>query len=127
VNYILFIYVDEKDWVDTWDDNQAEVMAQHEKLEADLRQTGKYRGCGGLHPVGTATTLRREGSEVVVTDGPYAETREQLGGYYIVDAADLDDALEIAKRIPLPAHAKHAGVEIRPVADIRHYGEGGAS
>ena len=61
-----------------------------------------------------------------MTDGPYAESREQLGGYYIIDAKDLDDALDIARRIPLPEGAEAAGVEIRPVADLR-LANGGAS
>jgi len=63
-----------------------------------------------------ATTLRYENGRRIVTDGPYAETKEQFGGYYVVDAKDLDDAIEIASRIPLTARAS---VEIRPVQDLR--------
>lgn len=121
MHYILFIYVREADWVDRPDAVQAEVMRRHEALQAWLEETGRYRGCGGLHTVDTATCLRKRGAETLVTDGPYAETREQLGGYYIVDAEDLDDALEVARRIPLPDDAEEAGVEIRPVADLRLY------
>jgi hypothetical protein len=119
MHYILFIYAKESDWVDQPEAAQAEVMRRHEALQSWLEDTGRYRGCGGLHTVDTATCLRRKGGETFVTDGPYAETREQLGGYYVIDAADLDDALDVARRIPFPAAAAEAGVEIRPVADLR--------
>ena len=121
MHYILFIYVKESDWVDRPEEVQAEVMRRHEALQEHLEETGRYRGCGGLHTVDTATSLRKRRGETLVTDGPYAETREQLGGYYVIDAKDLDDALDVARRIPLPDDVEACGVEIRPVADLRLY------
>ena len=117
MHYILFIYADEAEWTNHSESQQAAVMREHEQLEQDLRNAGKYRGCGGLHPTATATTLRhRNPGQSFVTDGPYVETKEQLGGYYLVDAKDLDDALEIARRIPVTANG---GIEIRPIAAFR--------
>ena len=73
---------------------------------------GHWVSGGSLQPSVTATTLRREGGTDTIVDGPYAETKEHLGGYYLVKAADLDEALELAKAIPMPA----ASIEVRPVA-----------
>jgi hypothetical protein len=114
--YMLFIYADEAAWEAQGAAEQAEVMRAHDELEQSLRKAGKYRGCAGLAPTRDATTLRRSGGRRLVTDGPYAETKEQLGGYYLVDARDLDDALEIAGRIPAIVNAS---IELRPVVDLR--------
>lgn len=111
--YALFIYADEAEWTRHDEAKQSEVMSRHEELERDLRKAGKYVDCGGLHPTEAATTLRIENGKTLVTDGPYAETKEQLGGFYLVDAKDLDDALSIAKRIPVTGRG---AIEIRPIA-----------
>ena len=84
-------------------------------LSRDLNTQGKYISAGPLHPTTTATSLRVREGKRLVTDGPFAETREQLGGYYLVDAHDLDEAMKIAERIPV---AKHGTIEIRPVLEI---------
>jgi hypothetical protein len=114
--YILMIYADEGDWITKSAAEMAPVMSAHEQLEQDLRKAGKYRGCGGLAPSSAATTVRLGAGKPVITDGPYAETKEQFGGYYLVDAKDLDDALSFAARIP--GMGKRA-VEVRPVLDLR--------
>lgn len=104
-------------------DNQAEIgaltpeklepiMQRHQELMESLQKAGKYRGCMGLTPASSARTLRTENGRTFVTDGPYAEAREQVGGYYLVDAKDLDDALAIARRIPT---TDPGGIEVRPV------------
>lgn len=85
------------------------------QLARDLNTHGQFISAGPLHPTTTATSLRVREGKRLVTDGPFAETREQLGGYYLVDAQDLDEAMKIAERIPV---AKHGTIEIRPVLEI---------
>lgn len=112
MRYILLIHSDESVWTRYDEATQAGVMKQHEELERELRKAGKYHDCGGLATTDSATTLRYKDGESFITDGPYAEAREQFGGYYVVDAADLDDAIAIAKRIPV---TPDGSVEIRAV------------
>ena len=114
--YILMIYANEADWTTKTEAQMAPVMRAHAQLEEDLRKAGKYRGCGGLAPTSAATTLRLSSGKPVITDGPYAETKEQFGGYYLVDAKDLDEALAFAARIP---GVGDRAVEVRPVLDFR--------
>jgi hypothetical protein len=84
-------------------------------LTHELHKQGKYLGASPLHPVATATSVRVREGRRQVTDGPFAETREQLGGFFLIDAANLDDAIEIAGRIP---GAKKGTVEVRPVLEL---------
>ena len=85
------------------------------QLTQDLHASGNYVAAGPLHPVATATSVRVREGKRLVTDGPFAETREQLGGYYIIEAKDLDEAMGIAERIPV---ATVGTIEIRPVLEI---------
>ena len=114
--YIMMIYADEKDWVGKSEAAMAPIMAVHEQLEADLRKAGKYRGCGGLAPSTEARTVHIGGAKQMVTDGPYAETKEVFGGYYLVEANSIDEVLPYAARIP--GFAKRA-VDQPPVVDFR--------
>ncbi len=114
--YILMIYANEADWTTKSEAEMAPIMSEHARLEQDLRKAGQYRGCGGLAPTASATTVRLEGDKPVVTDGPYAETREQFGGYYLIDVKNLDEALSVAARIP---GVGNRAVEVRPVLDFR--------
>jgi len=112
MKYLLLIYGDEKVWDDAGRDacyNESSELAR--KLHAD----GKLLGTNALMPVATATSVRPEGGKRVITDGPFAETREQLGGYFLIDATDLDEAIEISKRIP---GGRLGTVEIRPVVEL---------
>jgi hypothetical protein len=93
----------------------ADCMAQSVELCRELAAQGKFLGAAPLHPVETATSVRVRNGNRVTTDGPFAETTEQLGGYYLIDAADLDEAIAIAGRIP---GAKWGTVEIRPVVEV---------
>ena len=111
--YMLLIYADEAEWNALSEAQQAAVMREHGELDDALRKAGKYRGCGALQQTTTATTLRVRGGKTLVSDGPFAETKEQFGGYYVVDARDLDDAMAIAARIPT---VRRGSVEVRPVA-----------
>ncbi len=111
--YMLLIYANEAEWTAFSEAAQAAVMRDHWALEEDLRKADKYKGCGALQLSTTATTVRVRAGKTLVTDGPFAETKEQFGGYYIVDAQDLDDAMVIAARIPT---ARNGSIEVRPLA-----------
>ena len=112
--YMLMIYAHEPDWAAASEAERAQVMRGHGELMEDLKRAGKYRSCAALEPTPTATTIRMRSGKTLVSDGPFAETKEQFGGYYIVDARDLDDAMAIAARIPT---VRTGAVEIRPIID----------
>jgi hypothetical protein len=116
--YMLMIYTDESDWTTKSEAEMAVIMEAHGQLEQDLRKAGKYRGCGGLAPTSSATSvrLRAGGGKPVITDGPFAETKEQFGGYYLVEAENLDEVLPFAARIP---GFGNRTVEVRPILDFR--------
>lgn len=110
--YMLLIHANEADWSSCSASEQAAVMQLHEKLETDLRKAGKYVGCNALGSAGDARTVRFRDGKSLVTDGPYAESKEQFGGYYIVDAESIDDAVSIAARIP---GVMNRAIEVRAV------------
>ena len=112
MRYMLLIYGDEKVL------NQSEREHCYEEstqLAHDIKASGNYIDASPLHPVATATSVRIRDGKRVVTDGPFAETKEQLGGYYLIDVDNLDQAIEITSRIPA---AKWGTVEIRPVIEL---------
>lgn len=113
MKYMLLVYMEE----DAMSDVEREhCYVESTQLAQDLSASGKYLAASPLHPVATATTVRVRSGKRLVTDGPFAETREQLGGYYLIDARDLDEAMSIAERIP---GAKVGTIEIRPVLEIK--------
>lgn len=112
MKYMLLIYSDEKAWTQG---ERAECMAESTELCHELEAKGQYLGASPLHSVTTATCLRVREGKKVITDGPFAETTEQLGGYYIIDVKDLDEAIAIATRLP---PAKKGTVEIRPIFEL---------
>jgi hypothetical protein len=112
MRYMLLIYSAE----DAWTDGERQACYKEStELAHDLAQKGKFISTAPLHPVANATTLRIREGKKLVTDGPFAETREQLGGYFMVEAANLDEAIAIAERIP---SARKGTVEIRPVVEL---------
>jgi len=112
MKYMLLVYLDEKAMTDS---ERQECYSKSAQLARDIHSKGQYLEASPLHPIATATSVRmREGGRLV-TDGPFAETREQLGGYYLVKAKDLDEAIGIAERIPA---ARFGTIEIRPVMEI---------
>jgi hypothetical protein len=112
MKYMLLIYSDE----DAWTEGERErCYAESARLTRELHEKGQYRGASPLHPIAMATSVRVRDGKRLVTDGPFAETREQLGGYFLVEAKDLDEAIGIAGRIP---GARKGTVEIRPVLEI---------
>lgn len=112
MKYMMLVYLDEQALSDAERDHCYIESAQ---FAQNLSSSGQYLDASPLHPVSTATSVRVRDGKRVVTDGPFAETREQLGGYYLVEARDLDEALGIAERIP---PARFGTVEIRPVMEI---------
>jgi len=114
--YLLMIYANEADWTSKSEAEMAPMMREHDRLEQDLRKAGMYRGCGGLAPSSAATTVRIRAGKPIITDGPFAETKEQFGGYYLVETENLDEALKFAARIP---GMGDRAIEVRPVVDFR--------
>lgn len=98
------------------DTEREHCYVESAQLARDLSDNGQYLSASPLHPVAMATSVRVRNGKRLVTDGPFAETREQLGGYYLIDAQDLDEALTIAERVP---PAKVGTIEIRPVLEIK--------
>ena len=112
MKYMLLVYGDERASDEAEKEQCREESAQ---LVHQIRSTGRYLAAAPLHPVSTATSVRVREGKRLVTDGPFAETREQLGGYFLLDARDLDEAIDIAGRIP---GARLGTVEIRPLMEI---------
>jgi hypothetical protein len=112
MKYMLLIYLDENGLSET---ERSQCYEESAQFAVKLSKSGQYLGAGPLHPTSTATCVRLRDNTRLVTDGPFAETREQLGGYYLIDAKDLDEAIGIAERIPA---GRWGTVEIRPVMEI---------
>jgi hypothetical protein len=112
MKYMLLVYLDEQALSET---EREHCYVESAQLTQELNASGQYLDASPLHPVSTATSVRVRDGKRLVTDGPFAETREQLVGYYLIDARDLDDAIAIAERIP---PARFGTVEIRPVMEI---------
>jgi len=112
MKYMLLIYADEQVWTEP---ERQECYGESTQLAHTLKSSGQYLAASPLQPVSTATSVRVREGKRLVTDGPFAETREQLGGYFMITAEDLDDAINIAGRIP---GARKGTVEIRPVVEI---------
>jgi len=112
MKYMLLIYGDEKALSET---EREACYVESTQLAHEINSSGQYRAANPLHPTAMATSVRVRNGKRLVTDGPFAETREQLGGYFLIDAKDLDQAIGIAARIPT---AGKGTVEIRPVMEI---------
>lgn len=113
MKYMLLIYLNEQALSD---EERDQCYVESAQLAQELNQEGRYVDASPLHPIATATSVRLREGKRLVTDGPFAETHEQLGGYYLIEAKDLDEAIGIAERIP---PAKFGTVEIRPVLEIQ--------
>lgn len=112
MRYMLLIYVDENIWLPG---EREACMEKSRELCHELSAEGTFVAAAPLHPVATATSIRVREGRTLITDGPFAETHEQLGGYYIVDVPDLDAAMAIAQRLP---PVTRGSVEIRPVVEL---------
>jgi hypothetical protein len=112
MQYLLLIYRNEAEQAKMDAAALQKMRGDYGAFTQSIIQSGHFKAGDGLQPTGTATTVRVRDGKTLTTDGPFAETREQLGGYYLVEAKDLDAALEIAARIP---GAKFGSIEVRPI------------
>jgi hypothetical protein len=112
MQYLLMIYSNEAQYAQIDPATSKKIMGEYEAFTKDIVQSGNFKAGDRLQPTSTATTVRVKDGKVMTTDGPFAETREQLGGYYLVEAKDLDAALGIAARIP---GARYGSIEVRPI------------
>ncbi len=133
MRYLCLIYDEEKKLAAMSKSDSDAFMGEYFAFTEDIQKSGHYLGGEALQPVHTATTVRVRNGKVSTTDGPFAETKEQLGGYYLIEARDLNDAIQVASKIP---SARLGSVEVRPimvfdqpVAGSRHgeRGRGGTS
>ena len=111
MKYLLLIYENEASFAGLSEADQGKIFEEYMDYSRRIRKSGNYVGGEALQPVATATTVRVKGGKTVTTDGPFAETREQLGGYYLVEAKDLDEAIELAAGIP---GSRTGSIEVRP-------------
>jgi hypothetical protein len=112
MKYMLLVYLDENAMNEA---ERASCYVESAQLAQEIHSDGQFLDASPLHPTATATSVRVRDGKKIVTDGPFAETREQLGGYYLIEGKNLDEAIHIAERIP---GAKWGTVEIRPVMEI---------
>ena len=110
MQYLLMIYNEEEIWANLAKGEQEDLYKQYTAFNADCG--GSIRGANRLQPTSVATTVRVRDEKTLTTDGPFAETKEQLGGYFLVEAANLDEAVAIAAKIP---GARHGSIEVRPI------------
>jgi hypothetical protein len=112
MRYMLLVYADENAWTEP---ERQQCYGESTELTHQLKAKGQYISASPLQPVATATSVRVREGKRMVQDGPFAETREQLGGYFMIDAKDLDEAIAIAARIP---GARKGTIEVRPVVEL---------
>ena len=115
MQYLLLIYGDESGWAEATEEDRATTLAAYGDFSTWLRERGWMRAGDELHDTSQATSVRVRDGERLVTDGPFAETKEALGGYYLIDVENLDDAIEAASRCP---GALYGTIELRPVAGM---------
>jgi len=115
MQYLLMIYADESRMKDVTPADREAMYVEYRALTDSLIKSGHMRAGDALQPTSTATTVRVRDGKVLTTDGPFAETKEQLGGYYLVEAKDLDEAAKLAARIP---GARQGSIEVRPIMQL---------
>jgi hypothetical protein len=115
MKYLCLIYDEEAKRANFSKEQFDTMRSEYMQFTDDTRKSGHWLGGEALEPTQTATTVRVRNGKVSTTDGPFAETKEQLGGFYLVEAKDLNDAIQVASRIP---GAKHGSVEVRPIRNI---------
>ena len=115
MRYLCLIYDNEKSWEAMPKDRADSMMGEYFTFTDGIKKSGHYIGGEALQPTASATTVRMRNGKLSATDGPFAETKEQLGGYYLIDATDLNDAIQVASRIP---SAKLGSIEVRPIQEF---------
>lgn len=116
MQYLLLIYQDENEVQGRDEETQKKIIGEYQAFTASVREAGQFVAADALQPTSTATSVRVREGKTITTDGPFAETKEHLGGFYLVEAKDLDQAISIAARIP---SARFGTIEVRP---IHNYG-----
>jgi len=115
MNYLCLIYSDESRWANLTNADREQMTGQYFEFTESIRRSGHYVGGNPLQATTTATTVRVRDGKTTTSDGPFAETKEQLGGYYLIEAKDLNEAIQIASRIP---GARYGSIEVRPIAEM---------
>jgi len=115
VRYLCLIYDDESKWTQMQKAEADAMMGEYFAFTEGVKKSGHYIGGEALQPTPAATTVRVRNGKVSSTDGPFAETKEQLGGYYLINARDLNDAIQVASKIP---SAKFGSIEVRPIMEF---------
>jgi len=115
MQYLLLIYDEESRKQSATQADTATMMKEYGEFTASIQKSGNFKAGDALQPAATATTVRVREGKTLKTDGPFAETRETLGGYYLIEARDLDEAIKIAARVPT---ARSGSIEVRPVLDL---------
>ena len=115
MKYLCLIYDDEKTMAGMSKAEGDAFMGEYFAFTEGIKQSGHYLGGNALQPVSTATTVRSRNGKLSTTDGPFAETKEQLGGYYLIEARDLNDALQVAAKIP---SVRMGSIEVRPIMEF---------
>jgi hypothetical protein len=116
MQYMLLCCFEEARWEKLPDAQKGKIMQEYGEFIQDIVRSGHFRGGGKLQPTSTSTTLRERNGRLVTTDGPFAETKEQLGGYHLIECKDLDEAIAIAARIPTLAAG--GAIEVRAVESL---------
>lgn len=115
MKYMLLIYDDERAWAGLGEADRQRIYGEYRQFTEQLKAGGQHLSSSQLHPTAAASSVRVRDGKRLVTDGPFAETREQLGGYYLVEAPNLDEALALAARIP---SARMGTIEVRPLVEM---------
>ena len=112
MEYLLLIYENEQNWTNATQAEMAQGMKEYNAFTESIKKNGHHKAGEALQPTSSATTVRVRQGKTLTTDGPFAETKEQLGGFYWINAKDLDEAIAIAARIP---SARNGSIEVRPI------------
>ena len=117
MKYLCLIYENEQNWSHYTKNQGDAMMAEYGSFTQDIQKSGHRIGGEALQPTHTATTVRVRNGKVSTTDGPFAETKEQLGGYYLIEAKDLNDAIQVAAKIP---SSRIGSIEVRPIMEMNN-------
>ncbi len=127
MRYMLLVYSKEANMAEMSPQEAEQITSAHWAVMEETAKRGIFRGAEPLKPTGSATTVRIQNGKPLITDGPFAETKEQLAGYYILDCKDLDEAITWAAAIPTSCRGEEGCIEIRPIIPIPQPGQMGAS